>query len=147
MFLAMCIALLGDSPPKLVVVQQVLSVFNVWLLFHIAGGYMSDRRAAGVAGLFLIEPYHLFYLLMPSLESRQGLIAHLKERGILSVFHYLPLHTSEMGRKFGGRDSDCPVTEEVSDRLVRLPFYNDLSEADQAYVAAAIVEFLPRTNS
>lgn len=89
------------------------------------------------------QSYHMFYLLLPSLEDRQALIAHLKAQGILSVFHYLPLHLSDMGRKFGGKEGDCPVTEDVSDRLLRLPFYNDLTEADQAAVVAAIQEFEP----
>ena len=93
------------------------------------------------------QSYHLFYLLMPSLESRQALIGHLKRHGILSVFHYLPLHSSEMGRRFGGRRGDCPVTERVSDQLVRLPFYNDLSEAEQARVVSAIREFLEPSRS
>ncbi len=83
----------------------------------------------------------MFYLLLPSLEARQGLIEHLRERGILSVFHYLPLHLSEMGIKFGGRPGDCPVTESVSDRLVRIPFYNDLTEKDLAEVVEAIAGF------
>jgi dTDP-4-amino-4,6-dideoxygalactose transaminase len=87
------------------------------------------------------QAYHLYYLLTPSLAYRQALIAHLRSAGILSVFHYLPLHLSEMGRKFGGRDGDCPVTEDVSDRLLRLPFFNDLSEADQEYVVASIRAF------
>src|SRR5215208_265126 len=73
------------------------------------------------------QPYHMFYMLLPSLDLRQALIAHLKDHGILSVFHYLPLHLSDMGRRFGGRAGDCPVTEDVSDRLLRLPFYNDLT--------------------
>ncbi len=87
------------------------------------------------------QPYHMFYLLLPSLEQRQALISHLKACGILSVFHYLPLHLSQMGRRFGGKPGDCPVTEDVSDRLLRLPFYNELSEADQEGVLAAIREF------
>lgn len=87
------------------------------------------------------QPYHMFYLLLPLLEQRQALIAHLKAQGILSVFHYMPLHLSEMGQRFGGRQGDCPVTEEVSNRLLRLPFYNELTEADQASVVAAIREF------
>ena len=87
------------------------------------------------------QPYHMFYLLMPSLKQRQALIAHLKAHGILSVFHYLPLHLSEMGRRFGGKEGDCPVTEDVSDRLLRLPFYNDLSIQDQQCVVAAICEW------
>ena len=87
------------------------------------------------------QAYHMFYLLMPSLEKRQALIAHLKAQNIISAFHYLPLHLSEMGQKFGGKEGDCPVTEEVSDRLLRLPFYNDLTEVDLARVVAAICEF------
>ena len=74
------------------------------------------------------QPYHMFYLVLPSLEARQALIAYLNVRDIHSVFHYLPLHLSSMGRKFGGKIGDCPVTEKISDRLLRLPFYNDLTE-------------------
>jgi dTDP-4-amino-4,6-dideoxygalactose transaminase len=58
------------------------------------------------------------------------------------VFHYLPLHLSEMGRRFGGKEGDCPVTARVSDTVIRLPLYNELSEADQAVVTAAIREFV-----
>lgn len=87
------------------------------------------------------QAYHMFYVLMPSLEKRQGLLAHLKAQGIIGTFHYLPLHLSEVGRKLGGKEGDCPVTEDVSDRLLRLPFYNDLTEADQARIVAAVHEF------
>lgn len=87
------------------------------------------------------QAYHMYYVLMPSLRHRQNLIAFLKARGILSVFHYLPLHLSDMGRRFGGKPGDCPVTEDVSDRLLRLPFYNELTETDQVCVIAAIKEF------
>jgi dTDP-4-amino-4,6-dideoxygalactose transaminase len=57
------------------------------------------------------------------------------------VFHYLPLHLSEMGRRFGGREGDCPVAEDRSECLLRLPFYNDLSEDDQDTVVDAILGF------
>jgi len=86
------------------------------------------------------QSYHMFYMLLPSLEKRQNLIAHLKSRSILSVFHYVPLHLSPMGRKWGYQEGDCPVTEEISDRLVRLPFYNELSPEQQQTVCAAIFE-------
>jgi dTDP-4-amino-4,6-dideoxygalactose transaminase len=83
----------------------------------------------------------MFYLLLPSLEARQALITHLNTLEINSVFHYLPLHLSSMGRRFGGKSGDCPITEEISDRLLRLPFYNDLTEADQARVLSGLKEF------
>jgi dTDP-4-amino-4,6-dideoxygalactose transaminase len=87
------------------------------------------------------QTFHMFYLLMPSLETRTAFMAHLRARGILSVFHYLPLHLSDKGRAFGGQPGDCPVTEQVSDRLVRLPLYNDLTPDDQARVIEAITAF------
>jgi len=84
------------------------------------------------------QSYHMFYLIMPNLDARTKLISHLKERGILSVFHYLPLHLSPMGQRLGGRPGDCPVTEDISDRLVRLPFYNDLTQHEQDQVIEEI---------
>ena len=87
------------------------------------------------------QAYHMFYVLMPSIGKRQALIAQLKAEEIVSVFHYVPLHMSEMGRKFGGKPGDCPVTEDASDRLLRLPFYNDIQEEDLARVVARILEF------
>lgn len=87
------------------------------------------------------QPYHMFYMLMPSLAQRPALIDHLRRQNIGSVFHYLPLHLSEMGLRFGGQEGDCPVTEAISDRLLRLPFYNELTEADQARVVEAIYGF------
>jgi len=90
------------------------------------------------------QPYHMFYLLAASLTERQALIAHLKDCSVASVFHYLPLHLSIMGRRFGGKEGDCPVTENVSDRLLRLPFYNDLTDEDQARVVNAIKDHVRR---
>jgi len=87
------------------------------------------------------QPYHMFYLLVPSLAVRQALIAHLNAREVNSVFHYQPLHLSSMGQQFGGRAGDCPITERVSDCLLRLPFYNDFTEGDQERVVAAVKDF------
>lgn len=86
------------------------------------------------------QTYHIFYLLLPSLQARQAVIAHLKERGILSVFHYVPLHLSKMGQKFGGFEGQCPVTERISERLLRLPLYSGLTESDQDRVIAGLHE-------
>ena len=87
------------------------------------------------------QTYHMYYILLPSLKVRQNLIKYLKDKGILSVFHYLPLHLSDMGKKYGGKAGDCPVTEDISDRLLRLPFFNALTESDQEQVVTALKEF------
>lgn len=116
---------------------------RVWQYYneHLANWAQDhDVRLPIVPG-HCAQPYHMFYMLLPSLQFRQALIAHLKARGILSVFHYLPLHLSEMGRHFGGKQGDCPVTENLSDRLLRLPFYNKLTEQDQRCIVDALYQF------
>jgi|HubBroStandDraft_3_1064219.scaffolds.fasta_scaffold03992_7 dTDP-4-amino-4,6-dideoxygalactose transaminase len=104
------------------------------------------------------QPFHMFYLLLPSLALRQGLIDHLKRRGILAVSHYVPLHSSPYGRKLAALASphgrqlaalappppgadDCPVATEVADRLLRLPLYFELSEGEQSQVIDAVRSF------
>jgi len=80
----------------------------------------------------------MFYMLLPDLDKRQKLIDTLKEANIQTVFHYLPLHLSEMGVKFGGKPGDCPVTEQISDQLLRLPMFYDLSDSDLEMIVDAI---------
>lgn len=87
------------------------------------------------------QSYHMYYMLLPSIEIRTRLINHLKERDILSVFHYLPLHNSDMGKQFGGQEGDCPVTEDVADRLLRIPFFNAMTQDEQDDVLAGILSF------
>ena len=87
------------------------------------------------------QSYHMFYMLLPNLELRQKLIAYLRECGIYSVFHYLPLHLSNMGQGLGGKIGDCPVSERASDQLVRLPFHNALTGAEQEQVIDVLQEF------
>jgi len=116
---------------------------RVWEMYH-AG--LKDWADAHDVQLPCIpdhceQSYHMFYMLLPALELRQNFIAYLRERGVYSVFHYLPLHLSEMGQSFGGKIGDCPVTERVSDQLIRLPFYNSLTSAEQEQVIDLIQEF------
>lgn len=88
------------------------------------------------------QAYHMYYLLMPSLEARTEFIAELKGQGITAVFHYLPLNKSAYALKMadsGWRSVECPVTEDVSDRLVRLPFYTSMTEEEQNTVIASIL--------
>ncbi|MCB4756457.1 MAG: dTDP-4-amino-4,6-dideoxygalactose transaminase [Elusimicrobia bacterium] len=81
-----------------------------------------------------VSAYHIFYLLMNSMKERDRVIAKFKERGIHAVFHFFPLHLSKMGERYGYRSGQFPVTENVSRCLVRLPFYNTLTEPEQAHV-------------
>lgn len=116
---------------------------QIWETYREA---LDGWAAANGVGLPVVpahceQAWHMFHVRMPSPAARSALIAHLKAREILAVFHYLPLHLSEMGRKFGGREGDCPVTEDASERLLRLPFYNSLTEAEQARVVDAITAF------
>jgi dTDP-4-amino-4,6-dideoxygalactose transaminase len=91
------------------------------------------------------QSYHMFHVIMPSLASRQALISHLASCGILAVFHYLPLHLSPMGLRFGGRQGDCPVTEDLSDRLLRFPFFTGMSSSEQSQVIDAVRAFRCQT--
>jgi len=87
------------------------------------------------------QSYHMFYVIMPSFESRQALISHLAGSGILAVFHYLPLHLSPMGLRLGGRKGACPITEDLSDRLLRFPFFAGMSSSEQSQVIDAVRAF------
>lgn len=87
------------------------------------------------------QAWHMYYLLLPSLEKRTSLIGHLKSQGVTAVFHYLPLHLSAFGTRFGGQVGDCPVTEDLSDRLLRLPFYNSYSNEEQSRVIEALASW------
>jgi dTDP-4-amino-4,6-dideoxygalactose transaminase len=107
---------------------------------------LAGWAAAGGARLPVVppgceQPYHLFYLLLPTLGARQALITHLRRRGILAVFHYVPLHLSAYGRQAAASHRDCPVSTDVADRLVRLPLFYDLSAAEQSRVIEAVQSF------
>jgi dTDP-4-amino-4,6-dideoxygalactose transaminase len=71
---------------------------------------------------------HMFYLLLPSLQARTRVIARLKERDLMAVFHYVPLHSSPAGRKYGRAAGPTPVTDDIADRLVRLPLWVGMPE-------------------
>jgi len=115
----------------------------IWDYYHTALADWSE--AQGVrrpARPDHCEPsYHMYYLVLPSLEARQRLIERLAQNGILAVFHYMPLNASEMGQRFGARPGQCPVAEWVSERLLRLPFYNSLTSSEQSRVIETIRGF------
>ena len=116
---------------------------QIWEYYwaHLGEWAAANGVSLPVVPSHCLQSYHMFFILLPSLERRQALIAHLKTHEIWSVFHYLPLHLSAMGRRFGGRPGACPVTERVSERLLRLPFHNALTQGDLERVVSAIHSF------
>ncbi len=84
---------------------------------------------------------HIFYIRAKSLEERTALIGHLKEAGILSVFHYVPLHTAPAGRKFGRFHGEDVYTTRESERLLRMPLYNSMTDAEVDEVIARVLDF------
>jgi dTDP-4-amino-4,6-dideoxygalactose transaminase len=86
--------------------------------------------------------YHLYYILLPDGATRDELLTHLKNQDIHAVFHFVPLHTSPMGEKFGYRAGDLPVSESISARLLRLPLFHTITADEQLRVVSEIATFL-----
>lgn len=93
------------------------------------------------------QAFHMFYLLVETEGVRTALLNHLKSCGITAVFHYLPLHLSPMAARFGGRPGLCPVSEDISSRIIRLPLYCDLEDREVECVAAAVRNFFESRSS
>ena len=83
----------------------------------------------------------MFYIVLEDAETQQRLMKHLGERGISAPFHYLPLHSSPMGRKLGCVEGSLPVTENVAARLLRLPFFSEITPDQQSRVMDEIAAF------
>ena len=86
--------------------------------------------------------YHMFYVLLPSEEKRNSLMEKLRNAGIQAVFHYIPLHTSPMGAKFGYREGDLPLTERISGRILRLPLYPYIGKEKQEFIIKILKKYL-----
>ena len=116
---------------------------SIWSRYHAELGAWCASNGVGqpTVPAHCEQAWHMYYILLPSLEKRQALISHLKSRGILAVFHYLPLNLSPYARETWSAGANCPVTVDISDRLLRLPFYNSLSQDDQGLVIEAITGF------
>jgi dTDP-4-amino-4,6-dideoxygalactose transaminase len=103
-----------------------------------------ERWAARIGATLPVVPphceqaYHLFYLVLPSAALRTRVIAELKAQDIHAAFHYVPLHLSPMGQRFGAKIGDCPISELAGQRLVRLPFFTGMSDAEHARVIDAV---------
>lgn len=110
---------------------------------------LADLEAAGALTRMKVPAHcthnaHMYYILLRSLEERTALIAYLKERGISAVFHYVPLHSAAAGLKFGRFAGEDRYTTALSERLLRLPMYYELTEPDCARVIETIHAFFTR---
>ena len=107
---------------------------------------LRDWAAANDVGTPVVpegceHPAHMYYLIMPNMERRTAFIGFLRSRGVLAVFHYLPLHLSEYASRYGGAKGDCPIAESTSDRLVRLPLFYDMTDDQVEHVVSAVLSF------
>jgi dTDP-4-amino-4,6-dideoxygalactose transaminase len=85
--------------------------------------------------------YHLFRILTAGEDERERLMRHLREIGVYSTFHYVPLHTSEMGKRWGYKEGNLPITEKSATRLLRLPLFRGITEDEQTKVIDGVKEF------
>ena len=88
------------------------------------------------------QAFHMFYVLLADPETRDRVLSGMRARGVHPTFHYVPLHSSPGGRRFAARDLPCPVSERISARLLRLPFYTDITDAEAEEVAEAFLAAL-----
>jgi dTDP-4-amino-4,6-dideoxygalactose transaminase len=86
-----------------------------------------------------VPGYHMFYVLVSDRATRDAVMEQMRSVGISPTFHYVPLHSSEAGRRFAARGTECPVSEDISGRLMRLPFFNNLSAEESDRVVAAFL--------
>ena len=116
---------------------------KVWNAYQSA---FSDLEKQGKIRLPIIPDgcthnAHMFYLITKNLDERTKFISFMREKDILAVFHYIPLHSAPAGVKFGRFDGNDEVTTPYSERLVRLPLYYGLTESDQKKVIDSVLEF------
>jgi len=117
---------------------------EIWDFYneHLASWAKKNGVRIPIVPDYCEQAYHMFYLLMPDLSTRIELIRYLKQNDISAVFHYVPLHNSKMGSALWcAKNNPCDITSDVSDRLVRLPFYFDLTDEQLTSVVNAIQNF------
>ena len=116
----------------------------VWNAYHsrLAAWALDNGVARPTVPHGRTHPAHLYYLLMPDLGDRQGLLRHLKNHGVHATFHYQPLHSAPAGRRYGRTGpGGCPTTEDVADRLIRVPLYAGMTGEDVDRVVDAVLAY------
>ena len=116
-------------------------------IFNLYYELLRPLGAQGLIRLPEIDPTvsshngHLFYIITNTPEDRNRLLQHLKDSGIYAIFHYIPLHSSPAGRRYGKPGSQLTRTEDLSERLIRLPLFYEMTDADVERVVALIEKF------
>ncbi len=142
-----------------------LNAAYLWAQLEIAGQINDDRlktwhlyhnKLSGLASRGLIElpvipescvhNAHMYYIKLNDIEARQEMIEFLKSRGIMSVFHYIPLHSAPAGKQYGRFHGSDIYTTRESERLLRLPMYYQLPPSDTEYICDCIKEFFDENN-
>ncbi|OJF15654.1 dTDP-4-amino-4,6-dideoxygalactose transaminase [Couchioplanes caeruleus] len=116
----------------------------VWYRYHegLAGWAAEQRVLLPVVPADRRHSAHLYHLVLPDPADRSAFLDHLRTRGVNATFHFVPLHTSPAGMRYGRTaPGGCPVTEHVADRLVRLPLHTELTPARVEQVLDAVLEF------
>ena len=133
--------LLGQLEQRETVLERRRHVFDTYMnAFAPLQDELGIRVPAVPDGS--VPGYHMFFLLLPTTNSRPKILNGLRERGISATFHYVPLHSSVGGQKYAPRWRDLPVTDSVSQRLIRLPFHNELTDQDLDRVVTVTTEVI-----
>jgi dTDP-4-amino-4,6-dideoxygalactose transaminase len=120
--------------PRLTIWQRYDDELSAWAA--------SNGVGVPVVPAECVHPAHVYHLVMPSHEHQAGLIAHLRERNITAPFHYVPLHSSPAGERYGRVGPEgCPVTDRVSESLVRLPLFSPLTGEEQTRVIDGVLSY------
>ena len=136
----LCAFLLAQLEQGDCIIQQRM---QIWNSYHQA---FASLERQGILRRPIIPPdcqhnAHIYYLLVENLERRTALMSHLKQQGIQSTFHYVPLHSAPAGLKYGRTSGELSITEDISDRLVRLPLGAAMTVAEANRVIEAVLEF------
>lgn len=110
---------------------------SIWNVYHQAFQRLEqeDKLRRPIVPLGCANNAHMYYLLLPDIEQRTVFIEKLKQKGVAAVFHYVPLHRSPAGERYGRAQGDLPVTVELADRLVRLPLWIGLEDIQEEVIA------------
>jgi dTDP-4-amino-4,6-dideoxygalactose transaminase len=133
--------LLGQLEARDRIIRKRKAIFDAYLE-RLAGPAADHGLTLPSLGTGSAPGYHLFHVLLPDGENRDRVLAGMRERGVLATFHYVPLHSSPGGLRFAARTTECPVTDSVSRRLIRLPFHNRMSIGDVDRVVETFLALL-----